>query len=74
VASVAAGPKRQRRSVLTRGKTEATGPAILTLVDAENPPLRVFFGAPPLEIAKARYAERLTTWEERKDLSIAAQG
>ena len=31
------------------GDPEATGPAILELVDAEEPPLRVFFGDGPLE-------------------------
>jgi NAD(P)-dependent dehydrogenase (short-subunit alcohol dehydrogenase family) len=63
-----------RRSQLPQGHTDATGEAILQIVDAENPPLRVFFGAPPLQIAKDRYAQRLKTWEEWNDLSVAAQG
>jgi NAD(P)-dependent dehydrogenase (short-subunit alcohol dehydrogenase family) len=52
---------RNRRSVLPQGKTGASAPAILAVVDAENPPLRIFFGSPPLAIAKDRYAERLRT-------------
>ena len=71
-------PMRERRaagrSTTTPGKTDATGPAILAVVDADPPPLRVIFGTPPLEIAKQRYAERLATWEQWKDVSIAAQG
>jgi len=64
----------QRRSDLPKGNTGATGPAILEVVDAEPPPLRIFFGSPPLAIAKDRYAQRLRTWEEWNDLSVAAQG
>jgi NAD(P)-dependent dehydrogenase (short-subunit alcohol dehydrogenase family) len=64
----------QRRSVLPKGSTEASAPAILEIVDAETPPLRVFFGTPPLGIAEDRYAQRLKTWEEWNDLSVAAQG
>jgi NAD(P)-dependent dehydrogenase (short-subunit alcohol dehydrogenase family) len=65
---------RQRGSVLPKGKTGATGAAILQVVDAEQPPLRVFFGSPPLGIAKDRYAQRLATWEQWSELSNAAQG
>ena len=64
----------QRRSDLPKGSTGATGPAILEVVDAEAPPLRIFFGTPPLAIAKDRYAQRLRTWEEWNDVSIASQG
>jgi hypothetical protein len=64
----------QRGSALPKGSTAATGAAILEIVDAERPPLRVFFGKPPLGIAKDRYAKRLSTWEEWNALSVAAQG
>jgi NAD(P)-dependent dehydrogenase (short-subunit alcohol dehydrogenase family) len=64
----------ERRSQLPQGRTDATGEAILQIVDAESPPLRVFFGTPPLQIAKDRYAQRLRTWEEWNELSVAAQG
>jgi NAD(P)-dependent dehydrogenase (short-subunit alcohol dehydrogenase family) len=63
-----------RRSQLPQGRTGATGAAILQIVDAPQPPLRVFLGAPPLQIARDRYAQRLKTWEEWNDLSVAAQG
>jgi NAD(P)-dependent dehydrogenase (short-subunit alcohol dehydrogenase family) len=58
----------------TRGVPEATGPAILEIVDAEQPPLRVFFGAGPLQMIRPEYAQRLATWEQWDELSKAAQG
>jgi NAD(P)-dependent dehydrogenase (short-subunit alcohol dehydrogenase family) len=64
----------ERRSQLPQGKAGATAAAILQIVDAEQPPLRAFLGAPPLPIAKARYAERLETWEQWNELAVAAQG
>jgi NAD(P)-dependent dehydrogenase (short-subunit alcohol dehydrogenase family) len=57
-----------------RGDPDATGPAILEIVDAENPPLRVFFGDGPLAIIQAEYAQRLALWEEWADLSVRAHG
>jgi NAD(P)-dependent dehydrogenase (short-subunit alcohol dehydrogenase family) len=64
----------QARGALGRGNPEATGPAILELVDAENPPLRVFFGIGPLDIIRTEYASRLATWEQWNDLSERAHG
>lgn len=56
------------------GDPEATAGAILKLVDATNPPLRLFLGKKALPLAKAAYAERLATWEEWKEVSVAAHG
>jgi NAD(P)-dependent dehydrogenase (short-subunit alcohol dehydrogenase family) len=56
----------------SRGDPEATGPAILELVDAEQPPLRVFFGDGPLDIVREEYARRIATWEEWEPLSVRA--
>jgi NAD(P)-dependent dehydrogenase (short-subunit alcohol dehydrogenase family) len=56
------------------GDPDATGAAILKLVDAEKPPLRIFFGSGGLPMTKAEYARRIETWEKWNDLSIAAQG
>jgi NAD(P)-dependent dehydrogenase (short-subunit alcohol dehydrogenase family) len=55
-----------------RGDPEATGPAILRIVDAEDPPLRVFFGVGPLDIIRTEYANRIATWERWNDLSTEA--
>jgi hypothetical protein len=56
------------------GDPNATGAAILKLVDAEKPPLRIFFGTGGLPMTKAEYARRIETWEKWNDLSVEAQG
>jgi NAD(P)-dependent dehydrogenase (short-subunit alcohol dehydrogenase family) len=58
----------------TPGDPEATAAAVLQVVDAEEPPLRIFFGSAPLEIATKDYESRLATWREWEPVSIAAQG
>ena len=50
------------RATEVRGNSAASATALLRIVDAEEPPLRCFFGATPLEIAEADYASRLETW------------
>ncbi|MFD4511177.1 SDR family oxidoreductase [Streptomyces sp. NPDC058457] len=52
----------------------AAGRALLQIVDAENPPLRVLFGSQPVDIVRGLYAQRLQTWAEWENLSRAAQG
>ena len=52
---------------------EATGPAILEVVDAEEPPLRVFFGDGPLDMIRDEYARRIATWEQWNELSVSAE-
>ena len=52
----------------------ATAEAILQVVDAEEPPLRVFFGEAPLAIATADYESRLKTWNEWQHVALTAQG
>ncbi|MEX3105332.1 SDR family NAD(P)-dependent oxidoreductase [Streptomyces sp. ST1015] len=56
------------------GDPAATGAALLKVVNADNPPLRVFFGASPLQIVPQVYAERLKIWEEWADVAAEAQG
>jgi NAD(P)-dependent dehydrogenase (short-subunit alcohol dehydrogenase family) len=56
------------------GDPYATRDAVLRIVDAETPPLRVFFGDGPLAVATADYESRLATWREWEPLSIAAHG
>ncbi|MDB6088802.1 MAG: short-chain dehydrogenase/reductase [Gammaproteobacteria bacterium] len=62
------------RSNNVPGDPDATGPAILKLVDAEDPPLRIFFGSGGLPLTRAEYAKRIETWEKWQDLSIQTQG
>jgi NAD(P)-dependent dehydrogenase (short-subunit alcohol dehydrogenase family) len=56
------------------GNPAASAAALLQVVDAEEPPLRVFFGASPLETAKADYESRLRTWEQWQPVAVSAQG
>ena len=58
----------------TPGDPEATRDALLKVVDAEEPPLRIFFGTAPLEIATKDYESRLATWREWEPVSAQAQG
>jgi hypothetical protein len=57
-----------------RGNPEATGPAILEIVDAEEPPLRCFFGAGTLDMIRAEYQKRLDTWEKWDRVAVEAHG
>jgi NAD(P)-dependent dehydrogenase (short-subunit alcohol dehydrogenase family) len=56
------------------GDPEATGRAILKLVDAQDPPLRIFFGSGGLPMTRAEYGRRIETWEKWNELSVEAQG
>ncbi|MCC3274930.1 MULTISPECIES: SDR family oxidoreductase [unclassified Arthrobacter] len=58
----------------TPGDPRATRGPILKIVDAENPPLRAFFGEGPLAIAKADYESRLASWEEWQPVALEAHG
>ena len=59
---------------MERGNPHATGDAVLKLVDAEEPPLRMMLGSQNLPEARAAYADRLATWEAWEAVSNAAQG
>lgn len=56
------------------GDPAATRQAILAIVDAAKPPLRVFLGRAPLDVATRDYQSRLATWKEWQPLSAAAHG
>ena len=56
------------------GDPQATGPAILEIVDAEEPPLRVFFGTGTLDMIRAEYEQRIENWERWDHVAVAAQG
>ena len=61
------------RSGWLLGDPAATRPAILSVVDAENPPSRILFGR-ALDGIEADYAERLRTWRTWQPTSLAAFG
>jgi len=62
------------RSSAAPGDPNATGPAILKVVDATDPPLRIFLGSGGLPMTLAEYARRLETWQKWNDVSVEAQG
>jgi NAD(P)-dependent dehydrogenase (short-subunit alcohol dehydrogenase family) len=62
------------RQTTKPGVPEATGPAILKLVDMEKPPLRIFFGKGPNEMIHQEYAKRLDEWDTYNHLSEEADG
>jgi NADP-dependent 3-hydroxy acid dehydrogenase YdfG len=62
------------RTASTPGDPKATASALLRIVDAAEPPLRVFFGDAGLPMIKREYAERIATWEKWNDVSLEAQG
>ncbi|WP_067503416.1 SDR family oxidoreductase [Actinoplanes sp. TFC3] len=68
-----AAEARSRRTA-SPGDPAATRTAILKIVDAEKPPLRVFFGSAPLGIATADYESRLAEWKEWQPVAEEAQG
>jgi NAD(P)-dependent dehydrogenase (short-subunit alcohol dehydrogenase family) len=56
------------------GDPQATPQAVFKIVDADDPPLRLFIGTEGLPRARAAYAERLASWEAWEAVSNAAQG
>lgn len=68
-----ANRKRAER-MPTPGDPTASAKAILKVVDASPPPLRVFFGEKPLSLAKADYESRIKLWEEWQSVAELAQG
>ncbi len=62
------------RSSNIPGDPEATGAAMLKVVDAKEPPLRIFFGSRGLPLTRKEYAKRIETWEKWNDVSLEAQG
>lgn len=56
------------------GDPAAAARALLKLVDADNPPLRVLFGQGFHELIEQVYADRLKTWADWRDLSVESHG
>jgi NAD(P)-dependent dehydrogenase (short-subunit alcohol dehydrogenase family) len=65
---------RARLAGAVRGDPRATAGAILAVVDAPEPPLRLILGDQTLPQVRAAFAERLSIWEAWADVSNAAQG
>src|SRR6478672_6627865 len=65
---------RQRRAGNTPGDPVASAEAIMRIVDADEPPLRAFFGTAPLAIAERDYEGRLANWRAWQPVAELAQG
>src|ERR671917_100177 len=63
-ADVREAAKNRPSAAASPGDPTATRQAILKVVDADEPPLRIFFGEVPLGIATDDYESRLTEWNE----------
>ncbi|MGV9835363.1 SDR family oxidoreductase [Nocardia niigatensis] len=74
VYDAARAARAAQRSSVRSGDPTATSGAILAVVDADQPPLRMFLGEVPLAIATADYESRLETWRQWQPISAAAQG
>jgi NAD(P)-dependent dehydrogenase (short-subunit alcohol dehydrogenase family) len=66
--------RNRARAGMPPGDPKATRAAILKVVDADEPPLRIFFGKVPLGVATADYESRLATWNKWQPVSIEAHG
>jgi NAD(P)-dependent dehydrogenase (short-subunit alcohol dehydrogenase family) len=70
----AAADKERSGRATKQGDHTASAAALLKVVDAEEPPLRAFFGELPLQLAKADYESRLRNWEHWQPIAELAQG
>jgi len=59
---------------LVQGDPKATPEAVFKMVDSDNPPLRLSLGRYNLPEIEQAYSERIKTWEDWAEVSIAAQG
>lgn len=64
---------RASRSSIS-GDPDATPGAIFAVVDADEPPLRLFLGEVGLPMTRAEYEKRIAEWEQWDHVASAAQG
>lgn len=64
----------ERGAAMEFGEPQATAQAVLQVVDADKPPLRLFLGTEGMPVVRAAYAARLTEWTQWEAVSNAAQG
>ncbi|MCU1322227.1 MAG: short-chain dehydrogenase/reductase [Acidobacteriaceae bacterium] len=61
-------------SNMDQGDPRATPDAVLAVIDAEAPPLRLFIGNAGLPRVRNVYQTRIALWEQWAELSNSAQG
>lgn len=57
-----------------RGIAEGTIPALLKLIDSDNPPLRLLLGKYANMLVKKEYESRNAEWNSWQEITLAAQG
>lgn len=60
------------RLTAERAEPHASAAVILTLVDMDEPPLRLFLGEGPYEVIREEYAKRLAEWDAHDALARSA--
>ncbi len=66
--------RANRNASVKSGDPSASSAAILKLVDADNPPLRLLLGEFATQFVPKVYEQRLNVWREWEDVSRAADG
>lgn len=66
--------RAKRNKNMKSGDPAASSVAILKLVDAENPPLRLLLGEVATQMVPEIYEQRLKVWAEWSDVARAADG
>ena len=59
---------------MKRGDPKATPDALFKIVDAQDPPLRLFLGSHNLPSVRAARADRMAIWEAWDSVANSAQG
>lgn len=62
-----------RRSGQRAGSPDAAAQALLEVVDADEPPLRIIFGGQAVAIARGIYERRLAEWSVWEPVSVRAE-
>lgn len=68
----AADTARAERMDLNRDPADSVA-AIMAVVDAQEPPLRMFLGESPLPLVRADYESRLASWEQWQPVAAGRQ-
>ena len=66
--------RKNARAGGSMGDPAATAAAVLRVVDADEPPLRLFLGSIALGMVTPIYEERLATWRAWQPVAVAAHG
>jgi hypothetical protein len=64
--------RRAGTAARTPADPAVTAQVIMTLVDSDRPPLRLFVGPYPYSVAEKTYHDRLETWREWRWLAEQA--